>query len=136
DTPPAGGLVEHATQLLVDVVAGGQRLLQAHATDQVAQGRGGELLDADDVVGDLVDGRARVGDLEVDDGVDGHGQVVLGDHRLGREGHHLLAQVDAGPDPVEERGEEVQAGRGGGAVAAEPLDHGGLRLRDHHQGLH
>jgi hypothetical protein len=77
----------------------------------------------------------RVGDLEVDDGVDGHREVVLGDHGLRRERHHLLTQVDPGPDPVHERQQEVQPGSGGLLVLAQPFDHGGLRLRDHHHGL-
>src|SRR4051812_15679473 len=55
DAPAAGRLVEHAAQLRVDRVARGQRLLEAHATDHVAQRGRGQLLDTDDVVRDLVD---------------------------------------------------------------------------------
>ena len=86
DAPAAGDLVQLAAQHGVDLVAGGQRLLEAHPADHVAQGRGGGLLDAVDVVGDLVDRGLGVGDLVVDDGVDVDRQVVLGDHRLRREG--------------------------------------------------
>ena len=50
DAPLAGRLVEHAAQLAVDLVAGGQRLLERHAADHVAQRRHGELLDRLDVV--------------------------------------------------------------------------------------
>ncbi len=96
DAPPAGRLVEHAAQLAVDLVAGGQRLLEVHPTDHVAQRGDRQLLDGLDVVGDLVRRRPRVGHLEIDDRVDVDGQVVLGDHRLRRERHHLLAQVDRG----------------------------------------
>ena len=131
DAPLAGGLVQHPAQLPVDRVAAGQRLFQVHPADHVAQRGGGQLLDGDDVVGDLVDGGPRVGDLEVHDGVDGDGQVVLGDHRLRREGDHLLAQVDAGPDPVQERHQPDQPGAAGLVEPAEPFDHGGLGLRDH-----
>jgi len=84
-TPASGGFVEHAAQLPVDLVAGRQRLLQRHAADDVAQRGGGQLLDTDDVVADLIHRRLRVGDLEVHDGVDVDRQVVLGDHRLRRE---------------------------------------------------
>ena len=59
DAPLAGGLVEDAAQLGVDLVAAGQRLLEVERADDVAQGGDGELLDALDEVGDLVDRRLR-----------------------------------------------------------------------------
>ena len=55
DAPVAGGLVEHAAQLAVDLVAAGQRLLEVERADDVAQRGDGQLLDALDEVGDLVD---------------------------------------------------------------------------------
>ena len=109
DAPLAGGLVEHAAQLAVDLVAAGQRLLEVERADDVAQRRDGELLDALDEVGDLVDGRLRVDDLVVDDRVDAHDEVVARDDRLRRERDDLLAQVDVGAHDVDERHEEVQA---------------------------
>jgi hypothetical protein len=57
DAPLAGGLVEHPAQLAVDLVAAGQGLLEVERTDDVAQGGDGQLLDALDEVGDLVDRR-------------------------------------------------------------------------------
>jgi hypothetical protein len=96
-----------------------------------------ELLDRGHVVGDLVGRRLGVGDLEVDHRVDAHDQVVLGDDRLRREAHHLLAQVDQRPEPVDERGQQVQPGVQGPVVAAEPLDDAGRRLRnDPHRSDH
>ena len=114
----------------VDLVARGERLLERHAADDVAQRRDGELLDRLDVVRDLVRRRLRVGDLEVDDGVDAHDEVVLGDHRLRRERDDLLAQVDQRPDAVDERDDEREARGERARVAAEPLDDGGTRLRN------
>jgi hypothetical protein len=133
--PPPGRLVEHSRQLTVDEVPGGQGVLQAHPTHDVTQRGGGQLLDCGDVVGDLVHRILRVGHLEVHDGVDGHGQVVLGDDRLWREGDDLLPQVDPVPDPVDEGHQEVQAWGKRTAVAAEPLDNRSGRLRDHHHSL-
>jgi hypothetical protein len=139
DAPLAGRLVEDAAQARVDGVATGQRLLEVHATDDVAQRGHRELLDGLDVVGDLVGRSDRVGDLEVDDGVDGDDEVVLGDHRLRREAHDLLAQVDEVAQLVDERHEDVEAGGQRGLVLAEPLDDRGARLghdlhrlREHH----
>ena len=130
DPPLAGGLVQHPAQLPVDGVPAGQRLFQIHPADHIPQRRRGQLLDRDDVVGDLVDGRPRVGHLEVDDGVDRYGQVVLGDHRLRWEGDDLLAQVDPGPDTVQERRQPHEAGAVGLVEPAEPFDDGGLCLWD------
>ena len=128
DPPLAGGLVQDAAQPGVDRVAAGERLLEVHPADDVAQRRGRELLDGLDVVGDLVGGGDRVGDLEVDDRVDRDHQVVLGDHGLRREAHHLLAQVDEVADPIDEGHHDVEAGGQRVLVLAEPLDDAGARL--------
>ena len=69
-------------------------VLERHPARHVAQRGDGELLDGHDVVGDLVGGGLGIGDLEVDDRVDRHREVVFGDDRLRRERDDLLAQVD------------------------------------------
>ena len=107
--PRPGRAVEDLAQLAVDAVAAGQRALEVQPTDDVAQRRRRQLLHAGDVVRDAVDGQPRVGHLEVQDGVDADLQVVGGDHRLRREGDDLLAQVDGGPHPVDERHQDRQA---------------------------
>src|SRR4029077_11298193 len=122
DAPLPGGLVQDPAQFGVDLLAGGERAFQVHAPDHVAQRGHGQLLDGLDEVGDLVGGRPRIGDLEVQDRVDMDDQVVLGDDRLGRERHDLLSQVDPGPDPVDERDHGVQACVEGPAVGARPFD--------------
>src|SRR5690606_1777269 len=86
DAPLAGGVVEHAAQRVVDLLAAGQGPLEVHTTDDVTQRGDGQLLDALDVVGDLVGRGLGVVHLVVDDRVDGHDQVVLGDDRLRGEG--------------------------------------------------
>ncbi len=130
DAPLAGGLVQDAAQAGVDDLARGQGRLEVHRADDVAQRGDGELLDRLDVAGDLVGGRPRVGDLVVDHRVDVDHQVVLGDHRLRRERHDLLAQVDPVADPVDERDHDVQAGVERPGVAAEALHDRGAGLRD------
>lgn len=130
DAPLAGGLVEDAAQCRVDLLAGGQGPFEVHPADDVPQGGDGELLDGLDVTGDLVGRGAGVGHLVVDDGVDVHDQVVLGDHRLRRERHDLLTEVDAVADRVDERDDDVQAGVEGAGVAAEAFDDGGAGLWD------
>ncbi len=128
DPPLACRLVEHTAQLAVDLVARRERLLERHPADDVAKRRDGELLDRLDVVHDLVRRRLRIADLEVDDRVDADDEIVLGDHRLRREGDDLLAQVDQRPDAVDERDDEREPGRKRARVAAEAFDDAGLRL--------
>lgn len=130
DAPLAGGLVEDSAQGRVDLLAGGQGPLQVHAADDVAERGDGELLDGLDVAGDLVRRRPGVGHLVVDDGVDVDDQVVLGDHRLGREGDDLFAEVDPVADRVDERDDDVQACVEGAGVPAETLHDGGAGLWD------
>jgi hypothetical protein len=74
--------------------------------------------------------RLGVVDGEVQDRVDAHHQVVLGDDRLRWEGHHLLAQVDERLEAVDERHEHGQPRVERAAVAAKPLDDARARLRD------
>jgi hypothetical protein len=54
--------------------------------------------------------------------------VVLGDHRLGLEAHHLLAQVDERLQAIDERHEDRHAGIERALVAAEALDDAGAGL--------
>ena len=120
--PAPGGVVEHAAQLGVDPVAAGEGLLEVERADDITQRGHSELLDALDEVGNLVDRRLGVGHLEIEHGVDADDEVVRGDDRLGREGHHLLSQVDIGPDLVDEGDEQVQARSEGPRVRPQPLD--------------
>src|SRR5690606_11474896 len=58
-----------------------------------------------------------------------HHEVVRGDHRLRREGHDLLAQVDPRAHAIDEGGQKVEPRVEGLLVTAEPLDDEGDRLR-------
>src|SRR5206468_2449096 len=71
-----------------------------------------------------------VDDLEVENSVDRHDEVVRGDHRLRREADHLLAHVHLGPHGVQERDQQVEPGRQRAMVPAEPFDHVHPLLRD------
>ncbi len=80
--------------------------------------------------GDLVSGRTRIRDLEVEDGVDLDDQVVLGDDRLGLERDDLLAQIDHRVHPVDVRDDDIESGLQGSVVPAESLDITGTGLRN------
>ena len=95
DTPLVGGIVEHGTQLRVDGVARGQRLVEFHLTNDVTQCRLRQLLDSIRQVVDFVYRLERVDDLEIQQRIDLHLDVILGNHVLTVEVIHLFAQVDA-----------------------------------------
>src|SRR6185437_8240096 len=129
DPPLPGGLVEDSAQLAVDLLAGREGAFQVQPADHVAQRGDGQLLDGLDEVRDLVCGCLRVGDLEVQDRIDVDYEVVFGDDRLRRERYDLFPQVHAGPHPVDERHDGVEAGVQRPAVGTQPLDDIGARLR-------
>ena len=133
--PAAGGGVEHASQLRVNLVAGGEGLLQVQAADDVTQGCAGQLVHGANVVGDFVGCGLGVGDLEVHDGVDADHEVIFGNHRLRGEGHHLFAQVDEGQHAVNHGDDDVQAGLENGAELTQSLDDAGSSLRNDAHGL-
>ena len=87
------------------------------------------MLDAHEVVSDLVRRRLGIGHLEVDDRVDAHDEVVLGDDRLRRERDDLLTQVHTRADLVYDGDHEGQSGVEGAVVATEALDDASVRLR-------
>ena len=107
-------------------------MIQLHLTDDVAQGGGGKALDGCDGLVDTVGVELGIHDLEEHHGVDLHGNVIAGDHRLGRKVRDLLLQADLFGDPLNERDLDMQAGRPGVGVAAQTLHnvHHGLRHDD------
>ena len=66
---------------------------------------------ASDVVGRAVRREPRIGHLEVQDAVDLQLRVVLGDADLRRHVERRLAQVVPVGDAVDERHDEIEAGR-------------------------
>jgi len=59
-----------------------------------------------------------------------HDEVVLRDHRLRRERHDLLAQVDLRAQAVDERHDEREPRTQGSVVTAQPFHDAGTSLRD------
>ena len=71
-----------------------------------------------------------IGYLEVDNGVDLHGDVILRDDGLGRIVEHLLFETDLLGHTLYKRDLKVNADRPDVAERAEPLDNVGSRLLD------
>ena len=72
-----------------------------------------------------------VGDLKVDDRVDLHGDVILGDDGLGGEVHHLLLEGDGLGHPLDKGDLEVDAHAPDGVESAQTFDDVGLGLLHH-----
>ncbi len=130
DAPSVSGLVEDRAHLTVDGIAAGKRRVEIHVADDVAQGSRRQVLKCGNRVFHTVGVQFRVHHLEVDDGVDGHRDVILGDDGLRREIGHLLFKRDAPVDAVDERHHHVQAVVPGCQVATQALDHARLGLRN------
>lgn len=133
DAPGVGGLVQQGAHLGVDGVAAGEGLLQIHVADDVAHGGDAQVLNGGHGPLHPVGVELRVGDLEVENRVDLHGDVVLGDDGLGREVHHLLLEGNHLCHPLQERNLEVDAHAPDGVEGAQPLDDVGLGLLHHLQ---
>ena len=86
-----------------------EHLVEVHATHHRADIGHGQLDDGLIQVGDLVACLGGVAHLEERDPVDRDGRVVLRDHVLLRDAHHLLHHVHLAADAVEERHDEVEA---------------------------
>ncbi len=103
-------------------------MVQLHIADDVPQGGGGEVLDGQNRPLHAVGIELGVSHLVEDDGINLHGDIVFGNHRLGRKVHHLLLQGNFFGDAVDDRNLEVETCFPGGVVGAQALQHkdGGL----------
>ena len=121
-------------------------MVELHIADDVPQRRCGKVFNRRNRALHAVGIQLRVGDLEIDDRVDLHRDVVLGDHGLRREIDDLLLERNLLRDAVDERHLEMHAGAPGRVVSAEALHDVGVCLRhnfdagdqqsDHHDCKH
>ncbi len=121
-TPLVGGVVEDLAKCGVDPFTGREGLVERHLADDVTEIGLRQLGDGEDEVRDVVEQTLRIGRLEVDDGIDRDGHVVLGDDFLRRNVDHLLAHVDL-LQRLDEGEDQTQPRVGGLLVATESFDH-------------
>ena len=105
---------------------GGQRLVQLQLADDVTQGRSRQIFDGVHGVFHTVGIELGVGDLKIEDSVDLHGDVVLGDHGLGREICHLFLQGDHSLDSIDKGELKVKSHAPNSVERAQALDDIGL----------
>ena len=116
-------------------------MVEFHLADDVTQRGLRQFLDGVGQIVDFVNGLKRVDNLEVEQRVDLHLNVIFGDNVLLVEVVHLFAQVDRvgvdvasvghrddGFGTVYERDDDVDAGFEGGVIFAEPLNNLCFRL--------
>src|SRR5258705_266557 len=129
DAPGLGVQVENLLELLVDLLALREQVVEIQLAERAAQRGLRELGGGVEEVLHLDDGLLRVDHAEVDHRGDLEADVVAGDHVLGRDvpRHraqvHLHHPVDARDDPVEARALHL-------GEAAEPEDDAGFVLLD------
>ena len=104
-------------------------MVQFHIADDVPQRGGGQTLYREDRALHAIGVQLGVGHLIKDDGVDLHGDVILGNNRLRRKVHDLLLERNLLGYAVNNRNFQVQTGLPGAVISAETLNdkHGGLR---------
>ena len=103
-------------------------MVQLHVADDVAQRGGGQVLNGGERALHAVGKQLRVGDLEEHHGVDLHGHVIAGDHRLGLKVHDLLLEGDFFGDARDKRRFEMEACLPCGIVHAQALYNIGISL--------
>ncbi|EIK54644.1 glycogen debranching protein GlgX [Stutzerimonas stutzeri TS44] len=129
--PPVAGLLGHAVaQLGLDDVARGQRLVQLHLADDLAQGGLGQVGDRRLVVGDAVHRLHRIGDLHEAQRVGEDHRVVLGDHLLLLDVEDLVLGHQLVGDVVHVRDQDVEAGNQRALITAQALDDPFVALRN------
>ena len=109
NAPGIRDLIEDGAHLRIDHIAGCQSLVQFQIADDVSQRRRRQRLHGDHRVLHAVGIELRVRNLEIDDGVDLHRNIILRDDRLRRIIQYLLFQADPLGDPVDKRHFDMNA---------------------------
>ena len=92
--PLVGSLVEDQAQLGVDLVARRERMVEIHLAHHRTHAGDRQLHETPDQIVDLINGFDRVGDLPIDDRIDGDRHVIPRDYGLRGKIDKLLAEVD------------------------------------------
>ncbi|KAF5031883.1 hypothetical protein DSECCO2_623130 [anaerobic digester metagenome] len=129
DAPFVGGGIKDGGDARVDNITRGQRVIQLHIADNVSQRRSSKVFNRRKRALYAVGIKLGVGNLKKHDGVDLHGDVILGDNGLRLKIHNLLFDRNLLGNAVKKRHLDVQTGFPRHVISAETLDNinGGLR---------
>ena len=123
DTPFVGCLVEDFGHLGIDGVAGGESAVKLKLTYDITKSGSRKVCKCRDGIYCAVSVKLGVVDGVVDDRVDLHGYVVLGNNGLRRRVKHLLLDGHGVYNSLKERYLEVDARGPGRLVLTEKLDY-------------
>ena len=130
DAPLIGCFIQNGLHLAVDGLTAGQRLVELHVTDDIAEGRCRKILKTRNRILYAVGIKTRIEHFHENNGVDLHGDVILRDYRLRREIQHLLLQADGLRHALQKRHLHMEAGLPRGLVASKVFNDKHIALRD------
>ena len=127
--PGLGLLIDDLLKAVVDLLTFREERVQLGLSEDAAQGGLRNLRCGADMVGDVHDGGHGVQDVEVDDRVYAHGDVVFGDRLLARHVHRDRTQIDL-HHPLDDRDDDEEAGTARALQTAETEDDTSFVLLD------
>ena len=128
NAPAVGRFVQAGGNLGVDQIAAGQRFVQGHRADDIAQRGSRKVLDGLDGAVDTVSKQLGIKHLEEHNGIDHHRNVVTGDNGLRGEVCGFFFQADLAGHTLHKGSAQVQAGTPGILIHAKPLGNIGVGL--------
>ena len=129
DSPGIRCDIQDLLHLRVDDITACQCLVKLHTADDITKGGRVQILKRADRAVDAVRIEPRVKDLEINDRVDLHRNIVLGDNIRRSEVTDLLLQRDLSRDPLDERDLKMKAVLPGRLIASQELNDVGIGLR-------
>ena len=97
-------------------------MIELHLADDITQGGCGQVFDGGNRALHAVGVKLCICDLEEDNGINLHRDVILCDNRLRREIRHLFLQGDDLCNALQKRNLYVQAGFPRGMIGTEPFN--------------
>ena len=120
--PWVGGLVQYAPHLVVYYIAAGKGLVQFKFSDYVTQCGGRKVLQRIYRLLHAIGVQLRIRDLEINNCINFHGDVILSDDWLRREVQNLLLKGDRGQTAVDEWNLYMDSNVPGLEISAKPLN--------------
>ena len=129
DAPRVRRHIQCRLHARIDLITARQGLIELHVTDDRTQRRRRQILKTRQRILYAIHKKLRILHLHEHHRIDGHGNIILRDHRLRREIQHLLLQAHLLDDPLHDRNLKVKTRTPGAAVLPQHLRHIRMSLR-------
>ena len=129
DPPRVGRHIQRRLHACIDLITTRQGLIELHVTDDRTQRRRRQILKTRQRILHTIHKQLRILHLHEHHRIDGHGNIILRDHRLRRKVQHLLLQAHLLDDPLHDRNLKVKTRTPGAAVLPQHLRHIRISLR-------